>query len=99
MPKQCNGCGADVKWITTENDKPMLVDLPPIHDPRRSGNEKEIPDGTVMINDAGQTVRKSSSTNNWDCAWYTSHWATCPNASQFRRPRSVVSSARKSGNY
>lgn len=57
---QCSGCGATIKWVTTEAGRPTPLDPKP---------------KTFVLNEGKYQVG------------FTPHWATCPNADEFRRKR------------
>jgi hypothetical protein len=73
----CRGCGATVAWVKTTGGKNMPVDPEP------------VPHGNLILidpipgDDSYLAVNKSAS----DQPGYTSHFATCPDAGQFRRAR------------
>lgn len=74
----CDGCGAPIIWATTVRGEKMPVDAGPAPDGnvvlRMVGGR---PHAEVVSNPArlfGKTARKS-------------HFATCPKAGTFRRPR------------
>lgn len=71
----CRSCGAEVFWAVTTSGKRMPVDAEPVQG--TEGNvyivEGDPPLAVVGTHTEGPT--------------YTSHFATCPQASQHRRPR------------
>ncbi len=87
MPEQakCRSCGAPIIWAKTEAGKPMPLDIQP------------SPSGTFTIRHADgrawrgnlheelQAIHKSKIKDLGP--WYTSHFATCPNANQHRKPK------------
>ena len=59
---KCKGCGAEIKWIRTENNKNMPLDLELI---------------TIYIVDVAGFPRLAKG--------HQIHWATCPEAKQFKK--------------
>lgn len=76
-PERCRSCKAPIRWVVmAASNKSMPLDYDP------------SPAGTVRIDMGsgfGLVVRASAVTP--DETLYTSHFATCPNAGQHRRPR------------
>jgi hypothetical protein len=69
----CKSCGAEIIWAVTENGKRMPLDAQPINRPSCFVlNDREDPPVAVVAK--GPSV-------------YVSHFATCPNADQHRKPR------------
>ena len=56
---KCRGCGAELVWFKTENNRSMPVDASSVEE----GDAKFIPGKHIP------------------------HWATCPQAKSFRKPR------------
>lgn len=81
---QCSSCGAPIDWIHTTDGKAMPVDAGEfafVVDPR-GDKTAVLADGSVA---KGRIVSESnSSAGQWIYA-RTSHFATCPNASEHRR--------------
>ncbi len=77
---RCKACGAPIIWIKLKTGKNMPCDAQPIHySPSCNGNLMLItPDGAVL---GGGVARDDTS----KFVGYTSHFATCPAANQFRR--------------
>lgn len=71
---KCKYCTENVKWITTQkNGKQMPLDLEALE-------WDEVKEGQVVVNEYGETVRKSRYTDNDEnenLLWYVSHFATC----------------------
>jgi hypothetical protein len=69
---RCRSCNAEIIWARTESGKAMPLDAEPTED----GNVKIVGGfavvGGLQLLDPGPR--------------YTSHFATCPNAAQHRRP-------------
>ena len=70
---ECRSCGAEILWGTTPRGSKMPVDA----DPSPSGEWLLREDGSLEHAPAGYVSPDL----------YTSHFATCPNALQHRRPR------------
>jgi len=80
----CSSCGAEIIWCVTTTEKKMPVDA------------TENPSGNVFVlRDSWGDPLAFSGLDVPECAadpharitTHTSHFATCPNASQHRRPR------------
>ena len=61
--KTCKGCGAEIRWITTEAGKAMPLDAKPVNFYIQSGETWKMTQGYIV------------------------HWATCPNAKDFKRKK------------
>jgi hypothetical protein len=70
----CKSCGAPIRWAKTVSGKSMPVDV----EPAANGNVVFLDDKTVIV--SGPRARIEG-----DERRYTSHFATCPQASQHRR--------------
>jgi hypothetical protein len=82
MSARCSGCGAPMIWAVTEAGKRMPLDAEP------------VPGGLFILDPAdgatrGGSVPPVARYARRDLATigarYTSHFATCPSASRFRR--------------
>ena len=72
----CRKCAARIVWAVTERGKSMPVN----RDPVENGNlVLEEQDGRPPI------ARKPDELLDRDLPRYVSHFATCPNAEEFRR--------------
>ena len=71
---KCKRCGAPIFWAPTKNGKDMPVDEAP---DRARGN---------LVLENG-TVRVAAESDDDAFFRYTSHFATCPNANEFRKKR------------
>ena len=71
---QCRSCGAPIRWLTTLRGKMIPIDLEP------------VPTGNVIIEGTGR-ARVIGSGVPSDGPLYQSHFVSCPNAVQHRRPR------------
>ena len=76
---KCRSCGAEIIWIKTPSGKNMPCDAKPISfrlDTHNGDLLLVTPDGKVARGSFDPAAEKIG---------YTSHFATCPNASQHRR--------------
>jgi len=71
----CQSCGAHIVWAITEGGKKMPVDSEP------------DPDGNLLLWTQGQEWRTKVIQGEWDGPRYRPHFATCPDAQSWRRPR------------
>lgn len=78
----CSRCGRAIVWLLTVNKKWMPADAGAI--PYRANPEgKEL-----LLDDRGRTVRCDTEFEGRpDGYGRRAHWATCPNADEFRRRR------------
>jgi len=79
MPK-CKACGAPIIWIKLKSGKSMPCNPAPIHYSASLNPERlnlVLPEGTVL-----EYGVKDPASSKYG---YTSHFATCPAANQFRR--------------
>lgn len=79
---QCRSCGADMVWVVTRKGKKMPLDPKPDPD----GGfvyDGDTDDGTPKVRfipeGPGRALHEGDR--------YTSHFSTCPNADERRRPR------------
>lgn len=75
-PKACAGCGAMISWVTLDTGKRMPVNA--VADSRA---------GRVFFFDGKWRVTSKHVQPPPATSLYVSHFATCPNASQFRKGR------------
>ena len=68
----CRSCRASIRWVTTANDRLMPLDAEP------------NPDGNVEIHDGHAVVLEQLTIFNTGERWMP-HFATCPDAEQWRR--------------
>lgn len=70
----CRGrkCGAPIRWVRTAAGELMPLDAEPVAE----GNVELLEDGTAIVH--GQPLLFATDL-------YLSHFATCPNAKEFRR--------------
>lgn len=79
----CRACGAEIMWIKMKGTgKNMPVDAKPIS---YSENLHPGAEGALTLVTAGGTIVRTQFDPAGDKVGYTSHFATCPNAEQFRR--------------
>lgn len=81
-------CSAPLRFIKTAAGKTMPVDA----DPKRFIVDPKGP--ALYVTEGGTTVRGIPSEDAGAEVGYISHFATCPNADSFRKPRK---STRKKG--
>ena len=77
---KCRSCGAEIKFIKLTNGKWNPVDVGRRTIKRGEGND-------VIVTDNGEVVRGTfcGMDDGGNCGGYVSHFATCPNAGQFRK--------------
>jgi hypothetical protein len=73
----CSSCGARVEWVTTDAGKKMPLDL----EPSAAGNVVVRGDGVARTLGPLELAMLPTGTVR-----RVSHFATCPNAEQHRRP-------------
>lgn len=71
MAEKCRSCGAAVRWVLTSTGKRMPLDL----DPQENGNITLDESGMASVGKTGEGPR------------YVSHFASCPQAKNWRRAR------------
>ena len=76
----CRSCGAPIKWIRTKNGKPHPVDPAKHYIIKGEGSATLVTEAGTFIR--GEFVSVEEGANG---EGYTSHFATCPNASRWRR--------------
>lgn len=85
---RCSGCGAEIFWAVTANAKRIPIDAKP------------DPNGRIRIEDVGPGNYRAHVEKGETGALfgeqerYTSHFASCLNAAEFRQPRKPTMSAR-----
>ena len=96
MGNKCNGCGAEIIWIRTqENRRKMPVDAEPVWVIPAPGNSFVTADGRIVVGrKIGDAWDDDPDTNIIEV--YESHFATCPMGGQFRnrKPRTRPSGYR-----
>jgi hypothetical protein len=79
--KPCKGCGAQIRWARTDRNRPMPVEPEPslvVPEPEGALN--------VLLLDGRVTKARLASEGEQDAVQgYESHFARCPQASNFRR--------------
>lgn len=75
---QCSSCGASCFWVKFGSGKRSLVDSEPSDDGNISLMTVDDPPLAIVL-------RKDQRSPGF--LLYTSHFATCPNAAQHRRPK------------
>lgn len=87
MATECRACGAPIKMVTTEAGwraappKLMPIDVEPVED----GNVVILP-ASGAIPPRAKVLKKGQDAPP-GALRYRSHFATCPEAGRFRRPR------------
>ena len=80
----CRGCGAEIGFIKTVAGKTMPVNAKAVRFAKDGGKE-------VFVLENGTVVHGTSLTDSQaapkEMTGYTSHFATCPAADSFRKPR------------
>lgn len=77
----CRSCRAPIMWVTLPSGKAMPVDAAPSDD----GNVAMLSAGNAIILTAGELSEERSMPEPLRRKLYRSHFATCPDAAQFRR--------------
>lgn len=77
----CRSCGARIVWARTAADRAMPIDRDP------------VPDGNLVIIDRTRdgSPRVATAAPEETRPKYRSHFSTCPNADQHRKPRPSAS--------
>lgn len=85
---KCRSCGAEIGFIKTQNGKSMPVDAKSkwiAQDPE--GIPFVLADGSVVKAKEVQCEGYAEASKAGYQIGYVSHFATCPNADQHRKPR------------
>lgn len=72
----CRSCEAPIIWVETTSGKNMPID----ETPTANGNLVYVAGVARAVTDDDRQLKRPL---------YTSHFATCPDASQFRSPRTT----------
>ena len=73
----CRSCGAPIRWVETDRDRRMPLDP-----------EAHLEGNLVVVVEGGRTIaRMFQPLFDVDAERYRSHFVTCPNADQHRKPR------------
>lgn len=75
MSSPCRGCGAPILWIKTAGGKAMPCDAEPVHFTPGGRDKLVTEDGRVVSGTIDHHGPEKG---------YVSHFATCPQARQFR---------------
>lgn len=77
---QCKSCGAEIKFIKMKSGRWNPVNPQKRYIKKDGGNE-------VLVTDSGELIQGTFATleDGANGEGYTSHFATCPNAEQFRK--------------
>lgn len=81
MRTRCKSCGARIVWALTDQDKRMPVDA----EPSARGNIKLV--WIPSLNEYRAVVQKGDVAPALAGSLYLSHFASCAQAQQHRRPR------------
>lgn len=73
----CRGCGAPIRWVTTQNGKKHPVDWEP------GGEGANI----TVDSDEVMTVLGPLELQVYEGVLFTSHFKTCPEADRFRKAK------------
>ena len=80
MAARCKKCGAPIIWIKTPKGKWIHCDEG-LHEYRADDDGPQ-----VLINDSGKAIRcRLTFLGKADGLARIAHWATCPNADDFRK--------------
>lgn len=80
MSATCGSCGEAIVWATTETGRHMPLDAVPTD----TGNVAVHRDNTGQLR--ARVLKHGDLTAAWELRG-TSHFETCPNAAQHRKPR------------
>lgn len=79
----CRGCGATIEWIRMKSGKAMPVDPEPVF-VEEGGSQVFVTDEGDTI--TGRPINPEPTEDKASLAVaFVPHWATCPEAGQFRR--------------
>jgi len=76
---ECKGCGAEMVWARTARGKKMPLDA----EPSRDGNF--VLEGDPIDPETRRLPNDEAARYTGDK--HTAHWGTCPNYTDFKRPR------------
>jgi hypothetical protein len=74
----CRGCGAEIVWATGRDSRKRVP-----FDP------EPTPNGSFALQH-GVAIYVPPKDRGTGSGLYRPHWATCPNAAEFRRPKEVA---------
>jgi len=85
----CTRCKAEIIWAETENGKPMPLDPEPVEDGNVTLHKRRvgIPVAVVLGRKQLDNLHAHAVRFGPPVVLYRSHFASCPFADQFRRPR------------
>lgn len=75
---KCRSCGATIDWVVTEAGKKIPVE----------GERLNISDlgiGSVIVTDSGKVIRVTEINQRGSWRGRVSHFATCPQANEWRQ--------------
>jgi hypothetical protein len=78
---RCRSCQAEIVWAVTDTGKRMPLDAEPVSAAHR-------PSGLFVLDEGGE--HPLAFTLAAGQPLYRSHFATCPNADQHRKPRGAA---------
>lgn len=80
---KCRSCGAEIIWIKMASGKSMPADPEQLTYWAKKGGSKKIitPNGEVVSCELEGDIQSATGIG------YISHFSTCPNANQHRRPK------------
>ena len=81
----CKSCGAEILWAKTPNGRMMPLDM----QPTPTGNIRLLSDGTceVLTKDDLDGIDEKCSLGSYVPRLHTSHFSSCPGASEHRKAR------------
>lgn len=85
---KCRSCDAEVRWVKTENDKWIPLDVPQTvisHGIERIVLTPYAPVGNIVIRGGRAHILGASEAVEPAEERYTSHFATCPQAGKWRQ--------------
>ena len=74
----CRSCGQQVEWVTTTKGKKMPVDPEVVE-------YEDAEKGTVLVTEGGNVITVNEFQRMPNVRGRISHFATCPQADQWRR--------------
>ena len=75
----CRSCGQQIEWIKTTKGKNMPVDSEYV-------DYEEADNGTILVTDGGNVITVNEHQNMPNVKGRISHFATCPQANEWRKP-------------
>lgn len=74
---RCKSCQSEIKWVLLKSGKRMPVDPLPLETPESGTIIKVWPDGEAEV------IKQLGDLDDY-CTYYRSHFATCPDADDWR---------------